>query len=202
MNRLRAIGIAAERAMLETTGGVNTHRGAIFGLGLFCAAAGYRKMLGIRKPLGQLIAECWGEEILASPISLRSHGAAAKRRYGAGGARVEAACGFPSVYGFAIPALQAGRKLAPHDEEAVRIQGCMTLIATVVDTNLLHRGGTEGLFFAQKCATVFLAQGGVGCPGWRERAVEIHRAFVACNLSPGGSADLLAMALFADRLEA
>lgn len=201
MNRLRAIGIAAERAMMEATGGVNTHRGAIFGLGLLCAAAGYRKAFGIRKPLGRLVAERWGEAILSGPVCLRSHGAVVTRRYGAGGASAEAACGFLSVYELGLPALHAGRKLAPHDEEAVRIQGCMTLIATVVDTNLLHRGGREGLSFAQTCASAFLARGGVGCSGWRERAVEIHQAFVARNLSPGGSADLLAMAMFVDRLE-
>src|SRR5437660_10486517 len=88
MDRLRAIGIAAERAMLEATCGVNTHRGAIFGMGLLCAAAGYRTTFGIRKPLGRLIAERWGEAILSGPVCLRSHGAVAARRYGAGGARV------------------------------------------------------------------------------------------------------------------
>jgi len=201
VNRLRAIGIAAESAMLEVTGGVNTHRGAIFGLGLLCAAAGYRWAFGIRRPLGKLVAERWGDAILSGPVSLRSHGAAAARRYGAGGARAEAACGFPSVYEIAIPALHAGRKLAPDDEEAARVQACMALIADVVDTNLLHRGGPEGLSFAQTCASTFLASGGVGCFGWRARAAEIHRVFVACNLSPGGAADLLAMAMFVDRLE-
>jgi len=202
IGRLRAIGIAAERAMLAVTGGVNTHRGAIFGLGLLCAAAGYRKVVDIRKPLGELIAERWGEAILAGPVSLRSHGAGVARRYGAGGARAEAACGFPSVYRVAVPALHAGRKLAPCDEEAARIQACMALIATVVDTNVLHRGGPEGLSFAQARASAFLARGGIGCPEWRAQAVEIHRAFVARNLSPGGAADLLAMAMFVDRLEA
>jgi len=202
MNRLRAIGIAAESVMLKATGGVNTHRGAIFGLGLLCAAAGRRKALALRKPLGRLISECWGEAILSGPVSLRSHGAVAARRYGAGGAKAEAAWGFPSVYDIAIPALHAGRKVAPHDEEAVRIQTCMTLIATVVDTNLLHRGGSEGLRFAQACASRFLARGGIGCPDWRVQAIEIHKACVARNLSPGGSADLLAMAMFVDRLEA
>ena len=202
MNRLRAIGVDAERAMLAATGGVNTHRGAIFGLGLLCAAAGYRNALGIRRSLGRLVSERWGEAILSGPVSLRSHGAVAARRYGAGGARAEAARGFPSVHGIALPALQAARQLAPHDEEAVRVQTCMTLIANTVDTNLLHRGGLDGLQFAQTSASAFLALGGIGCPAWRGRAVAIHRAFVTRNLSPGGSADLLAMALFVDRLEA
>lgn len=200
MNRLRAIGVAAERAMLSATCGVNTHRGAIFGLGLLCAAAGYRDALGLRKTLGELVSQRWGEAILSGPISLRSHGVLASRRYRAGGARAEAADGFPSVYDIALPALHAARKLAPHDEEAIRIQTCMALIADVTDTNLLHRGGAEGLCFAQASASAFLAAGGIGSAGWRERAADIHRAFVARNLSPGGSADLLAMALFVDRL--
>ena len=38
MDELRAIGLLAEQAMIAATGGVNTHRGAIFGLGLLCAA--------------------------------------------------------------------------------------------------------------------------------------------------------------------
>ncbi|MBR0723889.1 triphosphoribosyl-dephospho-CoA synthase MdcB [Bradyrhizobium manausense] len=201
MGRLRAIGVAAERAMLAATSGVNTHRGAIFGLGLLCAAAGYRGALGIRKPLGELVSQRWGNAILDGPISLRSHGAVASRRYGAGGARAEAACGFPSVYNVAVPALHAARQLAAHDEEAVRVQTCMALIAEVADTNLLHRGGADGLHFAQASASAFLAAGGIGRPGWHDRATGIHRAFVARNLSPGGSADLLAMALFVDRFE-
>jgi len=201
MGRLRIIGLEAERAMLAATSGVNTHRGAIFGLGLLCAAAGYRSALGIRKPLGEMVSQRWGEAILNGPISLRSHGALAARRYGAGGARTEAACGFPSVYDIALPALQAARQLAPRDEEAVRVQTCMALITEVADTNLLHRGGADGLRFAQASAFGFLAAGGIGSWGWRKRAADIHQAFVARNLSPGGSADLLAMALFVDRIE-
>jgi len=201
MHRLRAIGVAAERAMLAATRGVNTHRGAIFGLGLLCAAAGYRDAVGIRKSLGRLVSERWGDDILSGPISLRSHGAVASRRYGAGGARAEAADGFPSVYDIALPALHAARELAPHDEEAARVQTCVRLIAEVTDTNLLHRGGAEGLRFAQESASNLLSAGGIGSPGWRKRAADIHQAFVSRNLSPGGSADLLAMALFVDRLE-
>jgi triphosphoribosyl-dephospho-CoA synthase len=201
MDRLRAIGIAAERAMLTATGGVNTHRGAIFGLGLLAAAAGFRHVYGIHRSLGVIIAERWGQTILTGPVSLHSHGANAARYYGAGGARAEAAQGLPSVYKIALPALRAGRGFARGDE-AARVHACMALIASVEDTNLLHRGGAVGLAFAQAQASTFLAEGGVAQTDWQARATAIHRAFTARNLSPGGCADLLAMALFVDRLEA
>ncbi|GLS19828.1 putative 2-(5''-triphosphoribosyl)-3'-dephosphocoenzyme-A synthase [Labrys miyagiensis] len=201
MDRLRAIGIEAERAMLAATGGVNTHRGAIFGLGLLCAAAGFRQAYAIPLPLGRIIAERWGEAILSGPLPLRSHGAEACRRHGVGGARLEAAQGQPAVYDIALPALRAGRA-ATGNEEAARVHACLALIAAVADTNLLHRGGATGLAFAQREARTFMAAGGVGQPNWKARAAAIHDAFVARNLSPGGCADLLAMALFVDREEA
>jgi triphosphoribosyl-dephospho-CoA synthase len=202
MDRLRAIGVAAERAMLAATAGVNTHRGAIFGLGLLCAAAGFRIAWAVRRPLGAIVSDRWGAAILDGPVPLHSHGAAVARRHGAGGARMEAAEGFPGVYGIALPALRSGRALAPGDAEAARIQAIMALIAAVADTNLLHRGGADGLAFAQAQAAEFLAAGGVGRADWRPRATAMHRDFVARNLSPGGCADLLAMALFIERLEA
>jgi triphosphoribosyl-dephospho-CoA synthase len=200
LNRLREIGIAAERAMLAATEGVNTHRGAIFGLGLLVAAAGFRDANGICGSLGRVVASLWGRSIAGMAAVPESHGAGAARRYGAGGARKEAACGFPSVYGVAIPALLAGRRLARGDAEAARVHACLALIAGVGDTNLLHRGGLDGLAFAQRVAGAFLAAGGVGQPGWHRKALRVHEMFVARNLSPGGCADLLAMALFAHAL--
>lgn len=202
MNRLRVIGIDAEQAMLKVTGGVNTHRGAIFGLGLLCAAAGFRDTYHLKHPLGDIITERWGDSILSGPVPFRSHGAEAARRYGAGGARLEAAQGFPAIYGIGLPALRAARATMPADEEAARVQACMALIAAVDDTNLLHRGGAAGLAFAQSQAMTFMAAGGVTQPDWRPQAIAIHRAFMVRNLSPGGCADLLAMTIFVDRLEA
>jgi triphosphoribosyl-dephospho-CoA synthase len=201
MRRLRAIGLEAERAMLEATAGINTHRGAIFGMGLLCAAAGFREAYGLSGSLGDIVASRWGEQILAGPVTLHSHGALAARRYGAGGARIEAAAGFPSLYGHGLPALAAGRILTPKNEEAMRVHACMVLIAHVGDTNLLHRGGREGLLFAQQKARRFLAAGSIGQSGWRDAARNVHDAFVARRLSPGGCADLLAMTLFVDRIE-
>jgi triphosphoribosyl-dephospho-CoA synthase len=207
MNQLRMIGLRAEAAMLAATGGINTHRGAIFGLGLLCAAAGAMAKLGVNRMLitpthlGATVARRWGNEIRKGPIPLFSHGAAALRRYGAGGARAEAAGGFRSVYEVGWPALQEGRSLNPDDADAPSVQACFALIAAVCDTNLLHRGGADGLRFTSEAASTFLSQGGIGTPDWRARAVAVHAAFVARQLSPGGCADLLGMTLFVDALE-
>lgn len=199
MSRLRQIGLRAEAEMLRATGGINTHRGAIFGLGLLCAGAGLRHARGEGISLGEIVTKRWGAAIACMPASATSHGAFVCRRFGVSGARGEAAAGFPSAYGIGLPALQAGRRLAPGNAEAARIQCCMALIAILDDTNLLHRGGQAGLIFAQQAAQSFLTHGGVGQPGWQQDALVIHRQFVRRRLSPGGAADLLSMTLFIDR---
>jgi triphosphoribosyl-dephospho-CoA synthase len=207
MDQLRAIGLRAEAAMLQATGGVNTHRGAIFGLGLLCAAAGATARLNPNGalitpvPLGETVAQVWGNGIRKGPIPMFSHGTAALRRFGAGGARAEANSGFPNVYGVGLPALRQGRALVD-DATAARVQTCFALLAAVGDTNLLYRGGLAGARYAGDAASAFLRAGGVGAPDWRERGTRVHHEFVDRNLSPGGCADLLAMTLFVDALEA
>jgi triphosphoribosyl-dephospho-CoA synthase len=208
MDKLRAIGVAAERAMLAATGGVNTHRGAIFSLGLLCAAAGATWSGTARagshwhaNVLGATVRQRWGQAILRGPIPLHSHGTNALRRFGAGGARAQAAAGFPHALDVGLPALRLGRALAPGDPEAARVQSFFALLASMDDTNLLYRGGAAGLRFAQEQAAGFLRQGGIEQAQWRERAAAVHRAFIARSLSPGGCADLLAITLFLDALD-
>ena len=209
MNRLREIGLEAERAMLAATGGVNTHRGAIFSLGLLCAAAGATWSETARAEchwranmLGATVRQRWGQAIMSGPIPLHSHGTNALLKFGAGGARAQAAAGFPHAIEVGLPVLRLGRRLAPKDPEAARVQGFFEILASMEDTNLLHRGGAVGLRYAQEAAIRFLEQGGVEQADWRERAVAVHRAFVVRRLSPGGCADLLAITLFLDALEA
>jgi triphosphoribosyl-dephospho-CoA synthase len=203
MGRLRTIGLEAEAAMLKATSGVNTHRGAIFGLGLLCAAAGARAggLVDPRAPLGTVVSRLWSGDILDGPVLMHSHGSAARRRFGSGGARAEASTGFPNVYQVGLPALRRGALAVPGDAEAARVEACFALIASLEDTNLLHRGGLDGLRFARQATKQFLDEGGVGAPNWRTRARSVHMSFVARRLSPGGSADLLAMSLFVQAYE-
>jgi triphosphoribosyl-dephospho-CoA synthase len=202
MGRLRRIGLDAEAAMLRATGTVNTH-GTIFGMGLLCAAAGRRSsgMVRAGEQLGRVVARVWGEGILGGPVLPHSHGQRARLRYGAGGARQQAAEGFPCAYEIGIPALAEGEWLSRGDAEAARVHATFALIAVLEDTNLLHRGGPAGLSFARAATAEFLKRGGIGRPDWLADAAKIHAAFTARHLSPGGAADLLAMSLFLARME-
>jgi triphosphoribosyl-dephospho-CoA synthase len=204
--RLQTLGRTAEGDMLRATGGVNTHRGAIFCLGLLAAAAGRRLARGeglTGRALGTTVRNRWGEAILASARATgrgpTSHGARVAQRYGQGGARAEAAAGFPHVFNVGLPALRhALQQTADYDR--ARVQCFFSLMAVVPDTNLLYRGGTEGLAFARHAARGFLAADGVHHPAWRSRARTVHAQFMRRRLSPGGSADLLAATLLVHHL--
>lgn len=199
---LRTIGVAAEAAMTAATGGINAHRGAIFSLGLICAAEGATG--GRVASAEQRAAEVrlrWGNALRATPATWDSHGGSASRRFGVGGATAEAAAGFPTVCEYGLPALRRGRLLAPGDPVAARVHCFFALLAVVDDTNLLHRGGAAGLAGARAMGAAFLADGGVGAPDWQQNALTAHHALVAQRLSPGGCADLLAATLLLDALE-
>lgn len=203
---LQGLGIAAETAMLAATGGINTHRGAIFNVGLLCAGAGRLLADGARPTAAAVCAavrDAWGGEILASggeAAGAASHGQAVARRYGSGGARLEAASGFPAATEVGLPAYRAARA-ATGDAELAAVQALFALIAELEDTNLLWRGGRAGLADARRLAAGFLAAGGVRTAGWRDHAAAIDREFVAGRLSPGGSADLLGVTLFLAELD-
>ncbi|WP_343237283.1 triphosphoribosyl-dephospho-CoA synthase MdcB [Xanthomonas sp.] len=200
---LRALGIAAERAMLRATGGVNTHRGAIFSLGLLVAAAARLRTHAATPPRAEAVCATvgrWREALLDAPLDPHSHGQRMRRAHGVAGVREQAAAGFPLLRGHALPALR-GALQAGLDERAALAQTLMNLIAHTDDLNLLHRGGRAGLAFAQRSARAFLAAGGAARDGWPARLASIGDAFVARRLSPGGSADLLACAWFLHRQE-
>lgn len=195
---LRSLGIAAEAAMLRATGGINTHRGAIFSLGLLVAQSARLRASGERAPSGDAVCRGvtqWRAPLLAAPLNPASPGQRARHRHAVPGVREQAADGYPLLRDLALPTLQ--RVLhATADAEAAQVETLMTLIAHTVDLNLLHRGGEAGLAFAQARARRFLAAGGVQQADWRERVAAIGQAFEQRRLSPGGSADLLACSWF------
>ena len=199
---LQALGLAAEARMLRATGGVNTHRGAIFNLGLLAAAAGACPAADA-ETLCHTVGARWGEAILHQATDLpahASHGAWAASRHGIRGARWQAAQGFPALRQQGLPAYRAALRDTGEPHRAA-LAAFFALMAHLDDSNLVWRGGLAGLHFAQAEAAAFLAQGGVLQGDWQAQAEGIHQRMVARRLSPGGSADLLAALLLLVALE-
>ena len=200
---LERCGIDAEARMLAATGGVNTHRGAIFMLGLLCASAGALAAEGHRPTpasLRAILAARWGKALTARALRPSTlPGGMAARRLGLRSASDEAAQGFPTLFETAEPALRAaqarGLAAAP-----ARLDALFAVMAVLDDSNLAHRGGLEGLRFAHGAARDFLAAGGAGAPGSLQAAESLGAEFVRRRLSPGGAADTLAAACWLQRL--
>ena len=205
---LQALGLGAEERMLRATGGINTHRGAVFALGLLCAAAGRLAAQG--QPfnsdcLRQTLQSQWGQALrwradAASRAEPLSNGQHAARSLGLRSAGEEAALGFPTLFEVTLPALQQALQQG-HAQRAARVQAFFATMAVLDDTNTAHRGGLAGAAFVKASARGFLAAGGVDQPDWVPQARAIHAEFVARRLSPGGSADVLACACWVQALE-
>lgn len=202
---LERCGIEAEARMFVATGGINTHRGAVFMLGLLCAAAGAVAADG-GSPCPVLIRQAlranWGDALAVRALrpSVLPGGQAA-RRLGLRSASAEAALGFPVVFEVALPALEAA-SAAGLPRAAARLDTLFSIMAVLEDSNLAHRGGLEGLRFAQSEAHEFLAAGGACAPDGVARAEAIGHRFVRRRLSPGGAADMLAAACWVQRIGA
>jgi triphosphoribosyl-dephospho-CoA synthase len=202
---LERCGIAAEARMLAATGGVNTHRGAIFMLGMLCAATGAVQAQGRccdATRVRAALRDHWGDALLArSRRASALPGGLAAARHGLRGASEEAGLGLPTLFETAWPAWCAARE-AGLSRHRVQLQAFFATLAVLDDCNLVHRGGLAGLQFARDRATTYLARGGAAAPDAIDAAWRIHRDFVDRRLSPGGCADTLSAACFLDRIAA
>jgi triphosphoribosyl-dephospho-CoA synthase len=205
---LQALGLGAEERMLKATGGINTHRGAVFTLGLLCAAAGRMATKGevfTAQHVRDSLMRHWGKALRwraesAARAAPESNGQHAARRFGLRSAGEEAALGFPTLFEVTLPALQAALQ-AGHAPRAARVQSFFATMAALDDTNTAHRGGWDGVQFVKTSARAFLDGGGVAQADWLQQARAVHADFVARRLSPGGAADVLAAACWLQELE-
>jgi triphosphoribosyl-dephospho-CoA synthase len=197
--RIGQIGRQGEAAMLQATGGVNTHRGAIWALGLLVTAAAQGEADAAPEAIAGragAIARCPDR---FAPLRTGNKGEIACQRYGVGGARAQAQADFPHVIHLALPCLRSSR-LRGDDELTARLNCLVGLIAELDDTCVLSRGGTAALAAVQAGAAQVLAAGGAGSVEGRQALRRLGQLLIEMNVSPGGAADLLAATLFLDRL--
>ncbi|KJZ48764.1 triphosphoribosyl-dephospho-CoA synthase [Pseudomonas fluorescens] len=193
------IGREGEEVMLAITGGVNTHRGAIWALGLLVAAAALESTNTKASAVTLRAARLALLDDRYAPRPL-SHGAQVAQRYGARGAREEAQLGFPAVIQRALPQLKRSRALG-HGEQNARLDALLAIMTNLADTCVLYRAGEQGLQTMQLGAQAVLDAGGSASLAGRRRLHELDQQLIALNASPGGAADLLAACLFIDRIE-
>ncbi|MBR1872710.1 MAG: triphosphoribosyl-dephospho-CoA synthase [Bacteroidales bacterium] len=179
-------GLDAEKAMLEATGGVNTHRGAIFALGLMCTA----------------FALCYWDGETVTPKVLRkkiiflsegvprskdSHGALAAKKYKAKGALQNAREGYPALFNDWLPFWRGVK-----GRENALMLTLMKIMSSLEDTNILYRKGPQALDTARKMAAEAVRN--------PLKTKACKSLFESKGISPGGSADMLALTILADSL--
>lgn len=114
------------------------------------------------------------------------------RQYGVTGVRGQAAAGFPAAARYGLPVLERGLAEGRSYDEA-GAAALLALLAHTEDTNLIARGGIAAQRAAAEEAAALLRR--EPYPG-REALEALDRAYIRKNLSPGGSADLLALCWF------
>ncbi|WP_313678335.1 triphosphoribosyl-dephospho-CoA synthase, partial [Pantoea vagans] len=192
------LGRDGEQQMMAATGGVNTHRGAIWALGLLVSAAAMHGGAASADQLTRTAAALASLPDRAAP-KLFSKGLKAMHRYQVPGAREEAQQAFPHVMKLALPQLLTSRAVGASESEA-RLDALMAIMTSLSDTCVLSRAGMTGLDAMQQGARAVLLAGGCRTAAGQVALSQLDRRMLALNASPGGAADLLAATLFIDRV--
>lgn len=186
--KIKEIGIEAEKAMLKATGGVNTHKGALFCIGLSVAAAS-----NLASATGSVEAYSFKELVSRAaseiPSARGTHGAEAKRSFKAVGALENARAAYPELFADWLPYYRSleGDPFRCH-------KTLLHIMTTLDDTNILHRRGAEGLAHAEAEAARLLED-------FSESGLSsLNKDFIRENISPGGSADMLSLTIFIESI--
>lgn len=201
-SRLRSLGIQAEETMFRATNQINTHKGLIFSLAIMNGSLGYMyanhipystdTLLEINR---KLVADVLDDFNYVTAENARTNGERLYALHGMKGARGEALSGYRTVLKEALPVLkhQLDRGLSLNDAGAVTL---LYIMAHSEDTNIVNRSSYESMkkIQARLCETLnspdFITKDPI------PYMESLDREFIKYNISPGGSADLLALTFF------
>ena len=205
---LRDRGKQADLDMFNATGGINTHKGAIFSLGLLSAAATYAyrnekifNYKSICNYVGKLTKSIFELDFQDKQAEKQTSGLAYYHSHGITGIRGEVKSGLPTITNHAYPYLvQLIENGVTINDGAVNV--LLKIIINCDDTNLLSRGGLEGIDYAKQMATETLTAGGILNKEGMLKLQKMDEEFIRRRLSPGGAADLLSCTLMLFFLDA
>ena len=200
---IRDIGIEAEKAMLSATNGVNTHKGALFSMGLAVVAAAHeeRKIAANEEQI--LKERNGGEDVLVSlqttikalaasfPDTNGTHGSKAKLlskgTTAIKGALDNAREGYEMLFAEWLPFYIERRK--EHDAYTLH-KTLLRIMCDLDDTNVIYRTDLATAEEVKQEARALLNS--------FEEAVlkDMDRHYTTRNISPGGAADMLSLTIF------
>ena len=221
---IRDTGIEAEKAMLEATNGVNTHKGALFSMGLAVVAAAYEeKKAAANKEVRGKERE---EEYLSSlqltikalaasfPDTSGTHGSKAKQLSNGTttikGALDNAREGYEKLFAEWLPFYNERRK--SHDAHALH-KTLLRIMCDLDDTNIIYRTNVvtaeevkqEARALLASFEEAYAAEDKEKCASAIEEKCasaellalkDMDRRYTERNISPGGAADMLSLTVF------
>ena len=198
-NDIVSIGLEAEKAMFKSTGGVNTYKGALFSMGLALTAATF--IIGRGKVAttthgkeyvpGDLLSAIIIQLANGFPDTRGTHGSQAKQAAQAGGslksALDNAREGYTQLFGEWLPFYETRIK---GDDSYVKHKTLLRIMCDLDDTNIVYRTDYDTMLNVKTLARHLLED-------FSEAGIDdLNRDFVSRNISPGGSADMLALVVF------
>lgn len=205
---IRPIGIKAETDMFHSTRGINTHKGIIFSAGVIAAASGNLYSEGKNIELVEILDRTrkitYGITDELKYIEDKenlTYGEELFIRYKSKGIRGEVEEGFPTVLKYSYPILESLVEEKKHSINDILVQTLFHLMSNTEDSNVLGRHGLDELEFTRASARQGLELGGMFTQEGRDFIEELDSIFIEKNISPGGSADLLAVTLMLYMIE-
>ena len=206
-NRVRPTAVFMENLLLRAANGVNVLKGLFFSLGCALGAATYLELKGlslvptrISKAVSAMTKEALSVELENLKNKADTYGVRAFSTYGIRGIRGEVADGFPSVMREGLPRLKEALNKGVNFQRAC-LHALLGLMSVVDDTNIVGRGGIDSLDWVKSRSREILEKGGMLSEFGLDDLLKLDEEMRERNLSPGGSADLLAITLFLYRLE-
>lgn len=206
-NEISPLGLMAEDRMYESTKGINTHKGAIYALGLNLAAAcevyktspdesSEHKVRHMRQRISEYVTPSVQRHLKdLKRDSKMTYGLDQYLKYGLLGARGEAVSGYPAVFEVGLPVLNAALQEGLSLNDAA-IEVLLKLITLIDDSNVIGRRGLEILKDSQHYAAAVLKHGAMRTVRGREQLLAYDAWCIQENVSHGGAADLMAVVLF------
>lgn len=204
---LRNIGIDGEKAMYQSTHGINTQKGLLFLMGVLSAAAArtvrFKHFDSLREAILQETAQiCTG--IVERELRIL-HTAPPRRKltagerlfldYGVTGIRGEIEAGLPVIRTTGLPSLDEAFHAGLSLNDGL-LHALIGIMAETQDTTILNRHDIDTLSDVQDAAKSIMAKGGMLTNEGKKEIKKLDAVYAKKRISPGGTADLLAATYF------